>query len=204
MASRSISHQNGPKPSGLTGNPNQTLYIKNLPDKIQKTDLRLSLYTLFSTYGPVLDVVAVKNKRMRAQAHIVFRDVQASTQAMRALQGFEFCGKELNIQYAIGKSNSIAKLDGTYRLPNAATADSTSTTLQQSIFNAPPSSHTAVAVSTTTNETAEPRPNGVIEDAREPHGVKRGRQDESEDEGAPMDEGDSDAPMEASSDEDST
>jgi U2 small nuclear ribonucleoprotein B'' len=32
---------------------------------------------------------------MRGQAHIVFKDVQTSTQAMRALQGFDFYGKEL-------------------------------------------------------------------------------------------------------------
>ena len=32
---------------------------------------------------------------MRGQAHIVFRDVQASTQAMRALQGFDLFGKEM-------------------------------------------------------------------------------------------------------------
>lgn len=50
---------------------------------------------IFSTYGPVLDVVAVKNKKMRGQAHVVFRDVQASTQALRALQGFDLLGKEM-------------------------------------------------------------------------------------------------------------
>ena len=32
---------------------------------------------------------------MRGQAHIVYRDVQTSTQAMRALQGFDFFGKEM-------------------------------------------------------------------------------------------------------------
>jgi hypothetical protein len=37
----------------------------------------------------------MKTKKMRGQAHIVFRDVQTSTQAMRALQGFDFFGKEL-------------------------------------------------------------------------------------------------------------
>ena len=72
-----------------------SLYLTNLPDKLQKPDLRMSLYTLFSTYGPVLDVVALKTKKMRGQAHIVFRDVQTSTQAMRALQGFDFFGKEM-------------------------------------------------------------------------------------------------------------
>lgn len=71
------------------------LYCTNLPDKIKKPDLRLALYTLFSTYGTVLDVVAMKTAKMRGQAHIVFRDVQASTQAMRALQGFDFFGKEM-------------------------------------------------------------------------------------------------------------
>jgi len=76
--------------------PNQTLYINNLPSaKLQKADLRISLYALFSTYGPVLDVVALKTTKMRGQAHIVFRDIQAATQAMRALQGFDFFGKEM-------------------------------------------------------------------------------------------------------------
>ena len=72
-----------------------SLYCSNLPDKLRKDDLRLSLYTLFSTYGPVLDVVALKTMKMRGQAHVVYRDVHASTQAMRALQGFEFFGKEM-------------------------------------------------------------------------------------------------------------
>jgi len=62
---------------------------------MRKADLRLSLYTLFSTYGTVLDVVAMKTEKMRGQAHVVFKDVQSSTQAMRALQGFDFFGKEM-------------------------------------------------------------------------------------------------------------
>lgn len=50
---------------------------------------------LFSTYGPVLDVVALKTMKMRGQAHIVYRDVQTATQAMRALQGFELFGRQM-------------------------------------------------------------------------------------------------------------
>ena len=72
------------------------LYCTNLPDRrIQKQDLRTALYALFSTYGTVLDIVCMKTNKMRGQAHIVFRDVQASTQALRALQGFEFFGKPM-------------------------------------------------------------------------------------------------------------
>lgn len=76
--------------------PNQTLYVRNLPSaKIKKEDLRTALYMLFSTYGPVLDVVALKTTKMRGQAHIVYRDIQTSTQAMRALDGFNFLGLDM-------------------------------------------------------------------------------------------------------------
>ncbi|KAG5517871.1 hypothetical protein PMAC_000325 [Pneumocystis sp. 'macacae'] len=97
--------------------PNVSLYCRNLNDKIKKEDLRLSLYCLFSFYGPVLDIVALKTMKMRGQAHIVFRDVASATAAMRALQGFIFFGKEMKIEYARRKSNAIAKLDGTFKMP---------------------------------------------------------------------------------------
>ncbi|KAJ2987520.1 hypothetical protein NUW58_g4462 [Xylaria curta] len=86
------------KPATRTPNipPNQTLYVTNLPSaKINKGDLKTALYLLFSTYGPVLDVVALKTAKMRGQAHIAFRDTHAATQAMRSLDGFQFLGKEL-------------------------------------------------------------------------------------------------------------
>jgi U2 small nuclear ribonucleoprotein B'' len=71
------------------------LYVSNLPDKLPKTDLRRNLYFLFTGYGPVLDVNAAKTTKMRGQAFVVFRDVNAAAQAMRSLQGFEFFGKEM-------------------------------------------------------------------------------------------------------------
>lgn len=155
----------------------------------------------------------MKTKKMRGQAHIVFRDVQASTQAMRALQGFEFFGKEMvrvlasfpilyclasthyskiqKIVYAKGTSDIIARLRGTYVPPTAPTpapAGGVSTDLQKSIFGAPPG--TAPLPSKPAETTGETAPT---------QGVKRPR-DESDEEEAPMEE-DSDAPMEASSDE---
>lgn len=81
--------------------PNQTLYINNLNDKIRKPDLRISLYMLFSTYGVVLDVVALKTMKHRGQAHIAFRDVASATQAMRALQGMNFFGKDMVCGYIV-------------------------------------------------------------------------------------------------------
>ena len=73
--------------------PNQSLYIKNLPEKLPKEDLKRELYMLFSAYGPVLDITALRGAKMRGQAHILFRDVQSATQAMRSCQEFEFFGE---------------------------------------------------------------------------------------------------------------
>ncbi|KAK9456267.1 hypothetical protein V1511DRAFT_268159 [Dipodascopsis uninucleata] len=99
------------------GNPSPTLYINNLNDKIRKQELRICLYLLFSTYGHVIDVVALKTPKMRGQAHIVFADSISAAQALKALQGTKFLGKEMHIAYAKLKSNAVAKLDGTFRMP---------------------------------------------------------------------------------------
>lgn len=130
-----------------TNAPNQTLYVRNLNDKINKQDLRLSLYTLFTTYGVVIDVVASKTAQNRGQAFIAFRDVPSATQAMRALEGFNVFGRDMvcpppppsppptarhehglmdlrtqKIAYAKTKSHKIAKYDGTFRMPGTAAA----------------------------------------------------------------------------------
>lgn len=75
-----------------------SLHLHNLPNKpLRNRDLRRCLYYLFSTHGTVIDVVCRKTtkRNMRGQAHVVFKDVNQSTRAMRALQGFEFFGKEM-------------------------------------------------------------------------------------------------------------
>jgi U2 small nuclear ribonucleoprotein B'' len=71
------------------------LYVRNLPDKLPKEDLKRNLYMLFATYGVILDIIALKTMKMRGQAHIVFRDIDSATQAMRALENFTFFGKDL-------------------------------------------------------------------------------------------------------------
>ena len=95
-----------PAPPG--GKPNQSIYIQNLPDKLQKHDLKRNLYMLFSTYGSVIDITAMKTMKMRGQAHVLFRDVQSATRAMRECQGFEFFGKEMVSEGAL--HTAIAKI----------------------------------------------------------------------------------------------
>lgn len=50
---------------------------------------------MFSQFGTILDVVAMKNLKMRGQAFVVFKEVASATQAMRSMQGFPFHDKPL-------------------------------------------------------------------------------------------------------------
>ncbi|CEP13511.1 hypothetical protein [Parasitella parasitica] len=96
--------------------PNQTLYVTNLNGRITVEELKLSLYGLFSTYGPILDITAKKTEKMREQAFVVYDNVASATTAKRSLNGFTFFERPIKIEYAKTKSDAIAKLDGTFRL----------------------------------------------------------------------------------------
>jgi hypothetical protein len=129
---------------------------------------------------------------------------------LRSLDGFEFFGKEIvrrkllfdnegrgyintgilqKIQYAKSKSNTIAKLDGTFKIPTPATSTQ-ATELQQSIFNAPPSAST----------TSAPLAKGQ-EKKEDLKGVKRPRDEEEEDAGDESMEEDDGSAMEESDDD---
>lgn len=181
------------------GAPNQTLYVKNLNEAISSEDLRRELYLLFSPYGPILDIVthrkSAKGKNMRGQAHVCFRDIQTSTQAMRGLQEYEFLGKELKISYARGTSSIIGRLRGTFEIPTGAAPESTGTgtELQRSVFGGVPSAPTG-------GLPAKP----AVNMNGEPHGTKRPREEVDEEEKdddnqsveMEEDEDEDDAPME--------
>ena len=160
----------------------------------------------------------MKTAKMRGQAHVVFRDVRDATQALRAENGREFFGSTLNVQYAKGKSNTIKKLDGTFKMPEAAKkeAEVQSTSLQQAIFGAPPGSLPTIPPSTAASLPPIPPPPAAAlrmgEKAAEmssgdasrgasegPQGMKRARE-ESDEEEAPMEEdSDEDVEMEEES-----
>ncbi|KAK6300292.1 hypothetical protein J4Q44_G00283900 [Coregonus suidteri] len=94
--------------------PNHTIYINNVNDKIKKDELKRSLYALFSQFGQVMDIVAMKTMKMRGQAFVVFKELASSTNALRQLQGFPFYNKPMRIQYAKTDSEVISKIRGTF------------------------------------------------------------------------------------------
>ncbi|KAI1786692.1 RNA-binding domain-containing protein [Ganoderma leucocontextum] len=84
--------------------PNTTLYIKNLNDKVKKDELRTQLFALLTTYGRIIDVVALKGQKMKGQAFVVFTDFAGATAAMRGCEGMVFYDKPMHIEYAKTKS----------------------------------------------------------------------------------------------------
>ncbi|XP_053595327.1 U1 small nuclear ribonucleoprotein A [Microplitis mediator] len=94
--------------------PNNTIYINNLNEKIKKEELKKSLYAIFSQFGHILDIVALKTLKMRGQAFVIFKEIQSATNALRSMQGFPFYDKPMKIQYSKTESDIIAKMKGTY------------------------------------------------------------------------------------------
>ena len=58
-------------------------------------DLKKHLYILFSQFGPVIDIIAMKTPKMRGQAFVVFREIPMATSALRSMQGFSFFDKPM-------------------------------------------------------------------------------------------------------------
>eukprot|EP00039_Didymoeca_costata_P019217 m.336677 g.336677 ORF g.336677 m.336677 type:complete len:220 (-) comp17924_c0_seq1:85-744(-) len=98
--------------------PNQTVYVANLNESVKKEELRRCLYSLFGQYGRIMDIVALKTKKMRGQAFVVFSDIPSATAAMRSLNGFKFFGRPIRVGYAKTKSHAVQKEEGTFGRPD--------------------------------------------------------------------------------------
>ncbi|KAK9812219.1 hypothetical protein WJX73_004934 [Symbiochloris irregularis] len=100
--------------------PNQTIYVHNLHEKIKKDELKKCLYTIFSQFGKIIDVVALKTYRLRGQAWVVFAEISGATNALRSMQGFPFFDKPMKIEYAKTTSDAVTKLELGTNLKNMA------------------------------------------------------------------------------------
>lgn len=59
------------------------------------TELKKSLYAIFSQFGPILDIVALKTLKLRGQAWVIFKEINSATNALRSMQGFPFYDKPM-------------------------------------------------------------------------------------------------------------
>ena len=72
-------------------------------------ELKKCLYAIFSKFGKILDIVALKNLRMRGQAFIIFEQPESAAQALTSMQSFPLYDKPLRIQFSKFDSDIIAK-----------------------------------------------------------------------------------------------
>lgn len=95
--------------------PNHTIYINNLNEKIKKDELKKSLYAIFSQFGQIMDIVALKTLKMRGQAFVIFKEISSASNALRTMQGFPFYDKPMRIAYSKSDSDVVAKMNGTFQ-----------------------------------------------------------------------------------------
>lgn len=84
--------------------PMETLYIRNLNEKVSVNTLRRLLESIFAKFGDVLQITANKNIKMKGQAFVTFANKLQSAEAMEKLQLYELFQKPIEISYA--KTNS--------------------------------------------------------------------------------------------------
>ena len=82
----------------------ETLYIRNLNEKVSVNTLRRLLESIFAKFGEVLQITANKNIKMKGQAFVTFANKLQSAAAMEKLQLYELFQKPIEISYA--KKNS--------------------------------------------------------------------------------------------------
>uniref|UniRef100_A0A094ZQU0 U2 small nuclear ribonucleoprotein B n=1 Tax=Schistosoma haematobium TaxID=6185 RepID=A0A094ZQU0_SCHHA len=103
------------------GQPNNTIYINNLNEKIKRDELKKSLYAVFVQFGQILDIITSRTLKMRGQAFVVFDDINSASTALRAMQSFPLYEKPMRIHFAKVDSDVIAKRKGTFvQRPKAA------------------------------------------------------------------------------------
>ncbi|KAJ9644711.1 hypothetical protein H2201_006136 [Coniosporium apollinis] len=96
-----------------TNPPNNTLYVRNLEERIKIPELTSALSEIFSEYGTIIDIVAKKSLKRRGQAFIVFDSPDAAQRALEEVQGFDLFDKPMQLDYARTRSDATVKAEGT-------------------------------------------------------------------------------------------
>ena len=96
--------------------PNETLYVNNLNEKIKVDELKINLFHLFSEFGDIIEINCRKSQKMKGQAFIVYKDLNCSTNAKFSLNNTIFLGKKIKIEYSKNTSDIINKLKNNVNL----------------------------------------------------------------------------------------
>ena len=96
----------------LKEKPCETLYIKNLNEKVKIDELKEALNKEFSQYGEIIEIRVRNTIRLKGQAFISFKTKEQSSKAKKNLNDKLFLNKKLIIEFAKTPSDSILLLQG--------------------------------------------------------------------------------------------
>lgn len=85
----------------------ETLYLRNLNEKISINKLKTKLQALFSTYGTIIQITAHKNLKMKGQAFITYDSIEHAQNAINKLQNFMIFEKPVQIQFSRSNSDNL-------------------------------------------------------------------------------------------------
>jgi RNA recognition motif-containing protein len=82
----------------------RTVYIRGLPDKVRREEMRRALYLYCAQYGPVLEVHYPNTSAKHGQAWVVFPDLRCCHLCCRLMNEVMFYGKKIEVSMAKRKS----------------------------------------------------------------------------------------------------
>ncbi|KAI9207946.1 uncharacterized protein BJ171DRAFT_492181 [Polychytrium aggregatum] len=80
--------------------PNKTLYVRRLNERINHKTLLKNLEAVFSQYGEIVEVRAKRNVKLRGQAFITFKTLESAQKAKQELHAFPLFQRPMDIQFA--------------------------------------------------------------------------------------------------------
>lgn len=84
----------------MTYNFKDTVYVRNINEKVSLNTLKRKLNEVFAPYGPVLSITAHKNIRMRGQAFVTLEDEAKASRAIDCLNDTVIFQKKIQCQLA--------------------------------------------------------------------------------------------------------
>lgn len=59
------------------------------------SELKKSLYAIFSQFGQILDILVSRTLKLKGQAFVIFKEINSASNALRSMQGFPFYDKPM-------------------------------------------------------------------------------------------------------------
>ncbi|KAH8704435.1 U2 small nuclear ribonucleoprotein B [Phaeosphaeriaceae sp. PMI808] len=89
--------------------PVETIYVKNLNERIKIDLMKEALRRVFKHYGPILDIIAKSSLKRKGQAFIVFDSEKSTLEAIDDMNDFELYGKPIKVSKAKSHSDETVK-----------------------------------------------------------------------------------------------